>query len=283
MSKLACFAVAPLVLVLVACGGKSSATADDNGGGNATGGTGAGGTDRGGTSPGGSATTGGAAACAKYDDQSAAFVSVELINKTTVPIFIGQEEVTCEVAPLFEVADARGGALPSISRCRSSCVGLRTQGAGGCTAICLFPTSVALNPGEIRSTTWDGLFSVPVELPGKCAAYEPSAKPLSCDQAQRIQPGTFTFSSHAGTVLNCSETSGDGTCVGCTVDGNGGCTTPGSLISGEILTAIATVTLNDAYGIYASSSDSSSPSPGAGAGPNGGNVANLAVQLVFTR
>ncbi len=264
-------------MALVACGGKSAGVAPDGGGG-----TGAGGTGAGGTSKGGGATQGGAAACAKYDDEAPAFVSVELINKTNVPIYLGQSKVTCEMSPLFQVADARGGELPSISRCRSSCADLRTQGAGGCTAICLFPLAVALQPGEQRFTTWDGLYSVPAALPSKCLAFENDGQTASCDQARRIQPGTFTFSARAGTGLDCSQTQGpEGICQACTQDGDGGCSTPGSLIGGDILTATATVTLDASYGVYGTANGSSNPSPGAGAGPSGTPEVS-SVQLVFT-
>ena len=266
--------MAPLVLALAACGGKASGSAP--GGSSGGSGNGAGGTSHAG------ASQGGATACAKYDDEGPTFVSVAIINKTSAPIYLGQPTVTCDVSPLFEVADARGGQLPNISRCRSSCADLRQEGAAGCIDICLFPLSVALQPGEARATTWDGLFSVPAELPRQCVAFDTDQKTVVCDQAQRIQPGTFTFSARAGTRLDCSQTQGaDAICPPCTGEGNGGCATPGSLISGDTFTATATVTLDDSYGVYPTANGSSNPSPGAGAGPNG-NPELASVELVFT-
>lgn len=276
MSKLACLSFAPLLLALVACGGKASGAPNDD---NGASGSGAGGTGAGGT---GHAGSGGdaAAACAKYDDESAAYVNVVLINKTDAPISIGQRMVTCGVAPLFQVADASGAALPTPGDCRVSCVGVRTEGAGGCAAICRFPTSVTLQPGEVRSTTWDGLYSVQAALPASCLPFNAGEPMVSCDQAKQIAPGEYTFVAVAGANVDCSQTGGADSCPTCAPDGNGGCSTPGSLIGGKIITASTTVVLDGSYGIYGSADAAGNPNPGAGAGPNG-NVALATVTLVF--
>ncbi len=275
MSNLARLALLPLIWSLAACGGKSSAADDTGSGGSGTGGTGHGATGPVGGAGGGSAGSG--SVCNKYDDEAPTAISVMIVNKTDAPIYLGQEMMTCGVAPLFEVADARGGKLPSLGGCRASCVGLRTQGQAGCPSICQFPTSVALQPGEQRFTNWTGLYRVPGEVPAACAAFQTDeAGSLSCDMAKRVVAGTYTFSARAGTSLDCSQTSVGASCSACTVDGEGGCTTSGSLIGGKILTAQATVELNQSYGVYGG--DAEAPAPGG----NSGATANLAVELVFT-
>ena len=224
----------------------------------------------------GAGAAGGEAACTKYDDEAPTAIGVTILNKTDAPIYLGQEQMTCSSAPLFQVADARGGALPSVGDCRVSCVGVRTQDQGGCLDICLYPTSIMLLPGELRFDTWAGLYSVPGELPAECVSFQSDSPTVSCDQAKRIQPGTYTFSARAGTALDCGPSSATGTCAPCVPDGLGGCSASGGLISGKILTAQATVELNQSYGVYPSGADVPSP------GGNSGSTANLAVQLVFT-
>src|SRR5205814_1006217 len=145
-----------------------------------------------------------------------------------------QEMMTCGSAPLFQVADARGGALPSLGDCRASCVGVRTMGEGGCATICQFPTSVTLQPGEQRFNNWTGLYSVPGSLSAKCAPYASDGGSVSCDQAKRIEPGTYKFSARAGTALDCGQSNATGSCSPCMPDGLGGCSASGSLISGNI-------------------------------------------------
>ena len=277
MSPLVRLAVALLVSTLAACGGKSSAHPGDDG----TGATGSGGT--GGAGQAGHAGTGGAAVCSSLDDDYAASVNVSIANQTTTTLYLGQEMVTCGVAPLFQVADADGSALPSLGDCRSSCVSLRKQGAGGCPGICAFPNTVQLQPGEIWSTSWDGLFSVQGQLPATCVPYDTGAEAkVSCDQAKRIEPGTFTFSARAGSAVDCSQTSPDGACAPCTAGPNGGCSRSGSLIAGPLHATQVTVALDETYGIYPAPSPAPLPNGGADAPAPGGNVALRTVELVFS-
>lgn len=283
VSTVARVAVALLISALAACGGKSVGPNPEGGsgatsnGGTGTGGTATGGAAAGGGSQAGTASAGAASACSARDDDAGALVQVAILNKTTAPLYIGQQMVTCGLAPLFQVADARGGVLSPLGSCRTACSTLRKQGAAGCPAICLFPTSVALQPGEIDQTTWDGLYQVPATLPAACVPFDAGEDTVSCDQAKRIQPGSFKFSAQAGTALDCSQTTGADNCSQCMSNANGGCSTPGSLIGGKILTAETTVALDASYGVYAT--PSAGPSPGAGdTAPVGG----LTVQLVFT-
>ena len=234
----------------------------------------AGGSGAGETSHAGGGAAGGASECTKYDDEAPNAISVTILNKTDTPIYLGQELMTCGSAPLFQVADARGGALPSVGDCRASCVGVRTQAQGGCTDICLYPTSITLLPGELRLGSWTGLYSVPGELPAECLSFQSDGATVSCDQAKRIQPGTYTFSARAGTALDCGPSNATGSCAPCVPDDLGGCSAPGSLISGKILTTQATVELNQVYGVYPSGPNI--PNPGDSDAP-----VNLAVQLIF--
>ena len=95
-SSLAC---ALLVSALAACGGKSFDTdANPNGGGSDQGGSSAG-SSKGGTSskaggPSGGSGQGGSThtECAGFeDDAGSSYVQVAIINKTSAPIYLGQE------------------------------------------------------------------------------------------------------------------------------------------------------------------------------------------------
>ena len=281
MSHLVRLAVALLVSTLAACGGKSSASPGDGG----DGGSGAGGsTGVGGKGHAGSAAAGAASVCTSFDDDYGALVNVSISNQTGAPIYLGQDKVTCGVSPLFQVADGSGDVLPSLGNCRSPCAALRTQGVGGCPAICAFPTSVALQPNEVLYTTWDGLFSVQGHLPAKCVPSEAGGgSMLSCDQAKRIEPGTFTFSAFAGSALDCSQTTAAGACSPCSAGLNGGCSTSGSLITGPMHVTGTTVELDESYGIYPAPAPAPAPSAGDAAPAPSGSRAVLMVELIFTK
>jgi hypothetical protein len=254
--------------------GGSSAGASAKGGGSVGGGS-VGGSSVGGGSVGGSSVGGSAGAgsvCEGFADDAGTFIMVNIINKTDVPLYLGQERVSCEEAPLFGVEDQSGTALEPPSRCRAAC------GAdfGGCTAICLQPSAILLAPGDMMQTSYDGLFDVSVTLPKQCAAQNGGS--LTCDQARQIQPGEYTFMARAGSSIDCSQTSADVTCSACVAQGSGGCKTPGALITGELHTAKTVVTLDGSYGVYPTATTDPGPTPGgSGAAP-----ARRAVELVFT-
>jgi hypothetical protein len=255
-------ALALLVSTLAACGGRANRTGDDGTGATGSGGSGSGGTGHtGGTGTSGTHTGG---------------------TGTTTTLYLGQDTVTCGIAPLFQVAEADGTPLPDLGDCRAACVTLRQQGAGGCVGLCAFPNTVQLQPGEVLYTSWDGLFAVQGQLPSKCVPYDTGGDTkVSCDQAKRIEPGTFTFSARAGSALDCSQTNPDGACVPCTPSPNGGCTRSSSLIAGPLHAAEATVALDASYGVYPAPSPPPSPgADGAGAAPSDVPVARM-VELVF--
>jgi hypothetical protein len=279
-------ALALLVSTLAACGGKANRTGDDGTGATGSGGSGTGGTGHtGGTGTSGTGHTGGTGTggvCASYDDEYPTAVGVSIANQTTTTLYLGQDMVTCGIAPLFQVAAEDGTPLPDLGDCRSACVTLRQQGAGGCVGFCAFPNTVQLQPGEVLYTSWDGLFAVQGQLPSKCVPYDTGGDTkVSCDQAKRIEPGTFTFSALAGSALDCSQTNPDGACVPCTPSPNGGCTRSGSLIAGPLHAAEATVALDASYGVYPAPSPAPSPgADGAGAAPSDVPAARV-VELVF--
>jgi hypothetical protein len=278
VSHLTRLAALLLLSTLAACGGKLNTNPGDGDGGTSAGGSGSGG----GSGHAGTGT-GGTSVCASFDDDYSAYINVSILNQTNAPIYLGQDTVTCGVNPLFAVADANGAPLPNLGDCRFSCNNARTQGAVGCNDLCAFPPAVALQPNEALFTTWDGLFRVDQQMPGKCAVAQLNPGPVvACDQAQRIEPGSFTFSARAGSALDCSQTTGQGTCSTCTPGGNGGCATPGSLVSGAMHSTQTTVLLDESFGIY------SKPTPGPSAGsadapaPGNGAQALRTVELIFT-
>jgi hypothetical protein len=257
-------------------GGSSNVAGTSSGGSSSTAGTTSkGGTGSAGTGQGGSA----GASCESFNDQPGYFVSVAIINKTAAPIHLGPDMVTCGTSPLFGVKDASGVPLPSLGDCRSSCQQVRTNGPVGCPAGCAFPSVVTLQPGGVMYTSYDGLYEFQTTLPDACV--NPMFGDSQCSQARQIQPGTFTFSSRAGSTIDCSQT-GTGMCSACTPRGDGGCTTPG-LISGKVHNATTTVVLDASYGVFGGYP---APAPAFPGDPDGdssdGAIALLTVELVFT-
>lgn len=125
-------------------------------------------------------------------------------------------------------------------------------------------------PGEAFATTFDGRYLTSGELPARCVK-EGSGLPdtVACDQAKLVEPGQYVFEAKAGLALDCSTTTPNGACASCTADARGGCSTGGSLISGELITARASVILNEAYGIPSFPADSS------------GNIASPRIEIIF--
>lgn len=285
-------AYALLLTALTACGGKSfEVDPEPNGGGSdqggsAQGGSGSAGKSQGGTSQGGSVNyagmgPGGAggsgSVCDAFNDAQGTYISVEIINKTSTVIYLGQQEVNCGVSPLFGVTDAAGAALSPPNGCQGTCQTLRDHGPIGCPAICAFPSSTAIQPGQFLSTTWSGLYQVARELPRQCVDADYGNV---CQQTVQVRPGQFTFSAIAGRSIDCSMSSGS-PCQACQPIENA-CVTPGALIGGEILKAATTVTLGPAYGVYGTAAPvpaegSNNPNPGSGAA-----APIQAVQIVFT-
>ncbi len=287
------FASVALVFGLAACGGKSFDVEPDlTSGGSSQAGSGQGGSGHGGNGSagsghagsgskgGGTGQGGGAGVCGGFDDEPDSPVNVMIINKTSAPIYLGQDMVTCGVSPLFSVAEAGGGALPAPSSCTTTCQQLRDVGPIGCPSICAFPSSVALQPGETLHTSWSGVFTVERQLPTQCASPDYGS---TCQQIKQIQPGNFTFSAMAGRSIDCKATTG-GACGACSPGGNnaGGCTIPGSLIAGPMLTATTSVSLDYRYGVWGSPQPAPLPARPGGSGSPGAALMLLGVELIFT-
>ncbi len=299
MAKLRSWSTALLLTVVVACGGKSLDVDLDGDGGSGAAGSGQGGSGTAGKPPqGGSAGTasagtasGGTASagtgqggyagsvCDGFVDEGPQFVEVVIINKTSGPIHIGDRDLSCGVAPLFDVYDARGTLLPPPGECRSSCQLVMDQGPVGCPAICAYQSALTLQPGEQHLTTYQGRYDVERKLPKECV--RPDLGGESCHQAIAIAPGDFEFVADAGTSLDCSLSSGP--CGPCMPTSTGGCSTPGTLVSGKELRASTQVFLDGTYGVLGKrSSPAPVPyNPGIG-GSSGGALALRQVQLVFT-
>lgn len=289
-SRLVC---ALLLTALTACGGKSFETdPNPDGGGTDQGGSGHGGSGNGGTSqagtsyggsinyagmgPGGAGGSG--SVCDAFNDASGTFLPITIFNQTSTVIYLGQQEMNCTESPLFQVADAAGTPLAFPGSCQSTCQQLRINGPVGCPALCAFPGTTAIQPGQAKYVTWNGLYQVDRELPRQCVSGDYGNM---CRQTVQVQPGQFTFSAIAGRSIDCSATSA-GPCQACSPREDG-CYTPGSLISGQILKAATTVTLGPAFGIYGSA-DPAPAYPGSADPPGGsGTAAPLqTIQLVFT-
>jgi hypothetical protein len=290
------FAPALAVLVLAACGGKSFEVGPDpdpQGGSGGSGGTGQGATgntgnvgNTAGTSHGGSASAGtgqggsAGSTCDSFNDDPGYYVSVAVINKTAAPIYLGEDMVSCDTSPLFSVNNDGGMPLIGPGRCSASCQMLREADVGGCTANCLFPSALKLEPGETYYTQWDGLYQIQRQLPPECRVL--GSGQTDCSQTVQVNPGTFTFASVAGSDVDCSQTNG-GPCGSCVATGNGGCSVPGSLISGARHNATTTVYLDSSYGVWGRPTPAPAPAP---AFPNpggspGADIALLTVELVF--
>lgn len=243
----------------VATGG--SATAGSHSGGSAGA---AGSPDGGGTSSGGATSE-----CSMFEDDHGWAVAVSIINRSTRTIHVGQQEVTCSQAPLFQVADRMGDVLADFGSCRAACEAVMDDGTLGCPAICAFPSAVTLQPDEGTNLIWNGMYRQETSLPQGCFPTDRPVANSMCDRAVQIAPGRFTFTAQAGTELDCLQTTGS--CLECMAQGDGGCSTPATIV-GTLLSAQVTVELDASYGV------------GGGDQPDGvtGIGSTVPVEIVFT-
>lgn len=202
-------------------------------------------------------------ACASFDDDAETAVKIELVNKTSRTLYIGNRSISCGTTPLFNVESEHGEALTIINDCRVPCESLHSDNpSGGCAALCQQPTLLIMNPGATYPATWSGLEYVGLELPSACSQ---SGSAGACDRAHRIRPGTFVFTAEAGTKADCANAP---ECDYCPLSRDV-CGTQGGLVGGATLTATATVALDERYGVY-------------GENPTLPPVNPRSVQLVFT-
>jgi hypothetical protein len=175
--------------------------------------------------------SGGAPVCTSYPDQSGYNLVVHIENKTTHTLYLGQEDKTCPIEPLFEVQDGSRAKLPSLAACRTSCDTMMNSGPVACPLNCASPATTKLDPNQSLDIPWDGRFGVTQTLPQGCVAN--AAGPVTCVQAARIEPAIFTFSARAATGVQCLDPSGTCACMPSTT---GGCVTASSVISGTVYT-----------------------------------------------
>ncbi len=270
MATLQRFTALLFVSTLVACGGKSfdvNGKDPDDGGNAGQGGSshvaGASGSHTGGTGQAGKGSTAGSSsggsssggigqggqapdACEAFDDDVGTFIEVDIVNDTDRVIYLGGERDTCDSPPLFSVKDESGQTLVIDAACRTTCGVARSQGPIGCPAICLAPSVVALQPGEQHVTTFSGLQYLATKMPKECVTSQYGIQ--ECTQALMLEPGTFAFSSIAGSAIECSLSSTQ--CTECQPNGQGGCIINGAVRSGDILRATTSAVLDASYGIY---------------------------------
>jgi hypothetical protein len=157
---------------------------------------------------------------------------IHIENKSTRTLYLGQEEMSCPIEPLFEVQDGARAKLPSLADCRTSCDAMMTTGPVVCPLNCASPSTIKLDPNQSLQIPWDGRFAVTQTLPQGCLG-STAAGPVTCVQAARIEAAFFTFSAKAGSSVQCLDPSGKCACMPNT---NGGCVTAGSVISGTVYT-----------------------------------------------
>jgi hypothetical protein len=172
-------------------------------------------------------------ACSSYSDDPTWSLRVTIKNEMTQTLYLGQEEMSCQLERLFTVEDGARQLLPALEGCHSSCETMMKSGAVSCPTACATPTTITLEPGQSVQVPWDGRYGVDFTLPQQClVGAAPSS--LACVRAKRIEASLFTFSARAGTRRTCVDPSGSCTC---TPNPTGGCSAPGSLIAGTIITS----------------------------------------------
>jgi hypothetical protein len=173
-----------------------------------------------------------AMACSSYSDDATWSLRVTIKNEMTQALYLGQQEMGCPLERLFQVEDGARQVLPALDACHSSCETMMKTGATSCPAACATPATITLEPGQTLQVPWDGRFGVDFTLPQQCLVGAPPSS-LACVRAKRIEASLFTFSARAGTRRTCLEPSGNCTCM---PNPTGGCSAPGSLIAGTIIT-----------------------------------------------
>jgi hypothetical protein len=173
-----------------------------------------------------------AMACSSYSDDATWSLRVTIKNEMTQTLYLGQQEMSCQLERLFQVEDGARQVLPALDGCHTSCETMMKNGAPSCPSVCATPATITLEPGQTLQVPWDGRFGVDFTLPQQCVVGAmPSS--LACVRAKRIEASLFTFSARAGTRRTCLDPSGSCTCA---PNPTGGCSAPSSLIAGTIIT-----------------------------------------------
>lgn len=224
-------------------GGDSVGSAGTRGGG-ASAGTGFGGMT---SQSGGSSDGGAGGACSQYDDEAGATIQVRLVNGTSQPIYLGSRTPGCASGAELTVSFTGGADLVPPGHCTPTCEDMRLGKAALCLpVVCPINAATTLQPGESMLLQWSATYMQGVTLPAECPL------PNDGNQCERVagvkSGGRFTFSSQAGTAIDCTQT-GAVTCPQCTPNGSNGCYTAGAVVSGTVLSAHADVVLDSSYGV----------------------------------
>lgn len=221
------------------------------------------GTGSGGTGSGGESSTGGSGdPCDLFDNDAPGQLEVLIINQRSTSIFLGSQQSGCagRDAP-FTLASENGNHIRWFPiECDFTCAELRDVGYPECYGLsCLHPIVVEVMSGESHSVPWNALVLKTRTMPGECIAdVGGPMNAIVCDQARRMQPGTFTFGARAGTELDCSQSADPVSCNICLPSAASGCSHSPGNIGGEFLNAEVTVKLDESYGVTA---DAAGPRP----------------------
>jgi hypothetical protein len=241
----------------------ASAGADARGGSDSTG---LGGDSVGiaGTSPGGTSGVGGTGgmtsqaggdaggACSQYDDEAGTTIQVRLINGTSQPIYLGPRTPGCGSGPGLTVAVTGGAELVPPGFCTPTCEDALLGKSVFCPPVaCPINAAITLQSGQSMLLQWSGSYMQSVTLPPECPLPNDGNQ---CQRVAGVKPGPYTFSSQAGTAIDCTQTGG-ATCPPCTGDGSNDCYTAGAVVSGTVLSAHADVMLDASYGVGGGGAD----------------------------
>ncbi len=196
---------------------------------------------------GGSSDGGAGGACSQYDDEAGATIQVQLVNGTSQPIYLGSRTPGCASGAELTVSFTGGADLVPPGLCIPTCEDMRLGKAALCPPVaCPINAATTLQSGESVLFQWSATYMQSVTLPPECPL------PDDGNQCQRIagvkSGGLYTFSSQAGTAIDCTQT-GAVTCPPCTPNGSNGCYTAGAVVSGTVLSAHADVVLDSSYGV----------------------------------
>jgi hypothetical protein len=205
-------ALAPLALVLAACGADVTTT---NGGG------------------------GGGDVCAPFTaaPPAAATVTVRLVNRTGNAIYLGQTSAGCDDGVEFTLTDGAGAVLVhDLDVCESTCARLRERSCA-CAADCALPSAWLVAPYGARTIEWAGTVFRTTTMPASCHS-DPQCASAPCFVEELPPAGPLTMAAVAYTEGGPCPNGGSCTC---TPDASGSCRIDGATtVGGSRLDATAT-------------------------------------------
>lgn len=172
-------------------------------------------------------------------------------NATSRVIHLGPPSAACGSFVPYSITPEGGQALSLNPFCPTLCSARMKGTAIGCPLICVYPSSITLQPEESTVTHWGGYFAS-TALPRECR--RDLLLTVQCTQFKQIEPGTYLFAAQAGTELDCSSTTSNPECGLCEPVEAGGCATNGGVLAGDMLHAETTVKLDASYGVGADAS-----------------------------